>query len=151
MVFSSVGYACCERDCMALLEKLSVSFHDGTDSCFPQAVRMFLRKKKKRRMEISTPKNFEHRVHTSFDPVQGCFVGLPPQWQSIIETLKRPKPVVDPSRVTQVHLKPKKVKSSMFLQCQKKTRLHLMFMTIFAFVSELFCCLYLTYLQLINV
>ncbi|XP_048063848.1 serine/threonine-protein kinase PAK 6b isoform X2 [Megalobrama amblycephala] len=70
---------------------------------------MFLRrKKKKRRMEISTPKNFEHRVHTSFDPVQGCFVGLPPQWQSIIETLKRPKPVVDPSRVTQVHLKPKK-------------------------------------------
>ncbi|ROL50555.1 Serine/threonine-protein kinase PAK 6 [Anabarilius grahami] len=74
-----------------------------------KAVRMFLRKKKKkRRMEISTPKNFEHRVHTSFDPVQGCFVGLPPQWQSIIETLKRPKPVVDPSRVTQVHLKPKK-------------------------------------------
>ncbi|XP_051730221.1 serine/threonine-protein kinase PAK 6b [Ctenopharyngodon idella] len=69
---------------------------------------MFLRKKKKRRMEISSPKNFEHRVHTSFDPVQGCFVGLPPQWQSIIETLKRPKPVVDPSRVTQVHLKPKK-------------------------------------------
>ncbi|KAK7134092.1 hypothetical protein R3I94_015824 [Phoxinus phoxinus] len=70
---------------------------------------MFLRKKKKkRRLEISTPKNFQHRVHTSFDPVQGCFVGLPPQWQSIIETLKRPRPVVDPSRITQICLRPKK-------------------------------------------
>ncbi|XP_067274441.1 LOW QUALITY PROTEIN: serine/threonine-protein kinase PAK 6b [Pseudorasbora parva] len=93
---------------MALLEKLSVLCHDGSDFCSPQAVGMFLRKKKKRRLEISTPKNFQHRVHTSFDPVQGCFVGLPPQWQSVIETLKRPKPVVDPSRITQVHLKPKK-------------------------------------------
>ncbi|XP_051500295.1 serine/threonine-protein kinase PAK 6-like [Myxocyprinus asiaticus] len=69
---------------------------------------MFQRKKRKRRPEISGPKNFEHRVHTSFDPVQGCFVGLPPQWQSLIETLKRPKPVVDPSNITHVHLKPKK-------------------------------------------
>ncbi|XP_016406274.1 serine/threonine-protein kinase PAK 6b isoform X2 [Sinocyclocheilus rhinocerous] len=70
---------------------------------------MFQRKKKKkRRLEISTPRNFEHRVHTSFDPVQGCFVGLPPQWQSLIDTLRRPKPVVDPSSVTQVQLKPQK-------------------------------------------
>ncbi|XP_077096362.1 serine/threonine-protein kinase PAK 6b [Siphateles boraxobius] len=70
---------------------------------------MFLRKKKKkRRLEISTPKNFEHRVHTVFDSAQGCFVGLPPQWQSIIETLKRPKPVVDPSRITPIYLKPKR-------------------------------------------
>lgn len=72
--------------------------------------RMFQRKKKrKRRLEISTPRNFEHRVHTSFDPMQGCFVGLPPQWQSLIDTLRRPKPVVDPSSVTQVQLKPQKV------------------------------------------
>uniref|UniRef100_A0A8C1T6P3 non-specific serine/threonine protein kinase n=1 Tax=Cyprinus carpio TaxID=7962 RepID=A0A8C1T6P3_CYPCA len=70
---------------------------------------MFQRKKKKkRRLEISSPRNFEHRVHTSFDPVQGCFVGLPPQWQSIIETLRRPKPVVDPSSITQVQLKPQR-------------------------------------------
>uniref|UniRef100_A0A671MY19 non-specific serine/threonine protein kinase n=1 Tax=Sinocyclocheilus anshuiensis TaxID=1608454 RepID=A0A671MY19_9TELE len=62
------------------------------------------KKKKKRRLEISTPRNFEHRVHTSFDPVQGCFVGLPTQWQSLIETLRRPKPVVDPSSITQVQL-----------------------------------------------
>ncbi|KAF4099961.1 serine/threonine-protein kinase PAK 6b [Onychostoma macrolepis] len=83
--------------------------YDGTDSCFQQAVRMFQRKKKKkRRLEISTPRNFEHRVHTSFDPVQGCFVGLPPQWQSLIDTLRRPKPVVDPSSVTRVQLKPQK-------------------------------------------
>ncbi|KAA0708179.1 Serine/threonine-protein kinase PAK 6 [Triplophysa tibetana] len=69
---------------------------------------MFQRKKKKRRLEISAPKNFQHRVHTSFDPVHGCFIGLPPQWQSLIETLKRPKPVVDPSNITRVLLKPKK-------------------------------------------
>ncbi|KAJ8341426.1 hypothetical protein SKAU_G00337170 [Synaphobranchus kaupii] len=70
-------------------------------------LRMF-RKKKKKRLEISAPKNFEHRVHTSFDVKRGCFVGLPPQWQSIIETLRRPKPMVDPSRITHVELKPKK-------------------------------------------
>ncbi|XP_058847415.1 serine/threonine-protein kinase PAK 6-like isoform X1 [Acipenser ruthenus] len=66
------------------------------------------RKKKKKRPEISAPMNFEHRVHTSFDPKQGRFVGLPPQWQSLIETLKRPKPMVDPSRITDVELRPKK-------------------------------------------
>ncbi|XP_035247670.1 serine/threonine-protein kinase PAK 6 isoform X2 [Anguilla anguilla] len=66
------------------------------------------RKKKKRRPEISAPRNFEHRVHTSFDVKRGCFVGLPPQWQSLIETLRRPRPVVDPSRITDVELKPKK-------------------------------------------
>ncbi|XP_061101935.1 serine/threonine-protein kinase PAK 6 [Conger conger] len=66
------------------------------------------RKKKKKRPEISAPKNFEHRVHTSFDVKRGCFVGLPTQWQSIIETLRRPKPMVDPSRITHVELKPKK-------------------------------------------
>ncbi|MCJ8743820.1 hypothetical protein PDJAM_G00098650 [Pangasius djambal] len=69
---------------------------------------MFQRKKKKRKIEISAPKNFEHRVHTSYDAAQGCFVGLPPQWQSIIETLKRPKPLVDPSSITSVQLKQEK-------------------------------------------
>ncbi|XP_034051521.1 serine/threonine-protein kinase PAK 4 [Thalassophryne amazonica] len=66
------------------------------------------RKKKKKRPEISTPKNFEHRVHTSFDARRGCFVGLPMQWQSVIENLRRPKPMVDPSRITEVELRPKK-------------------------------------------
>lgn len=67
------------------------------------------RKKKKKRPEISAPKNFEHRVHTSFDAKRGCFVGLPTQWQSLIENLRRPKPMVDPSRITEVELRPKKV------------------------------------------
>lgn len=71
-------------------------------------LRMF-RKKKKKRPEISAPKNFEHRVHTSFDAKHGCFVGLPTQWQSLIENLRRPKPMVDPSRITEVELRPKKV------------------------------------------
>ncbi|MBN3326266.1 PAK6 kinase, partial [Atractosteus spatula] len=66
------------------------------------------RKKKKKRPEISAPLNFQHRVHTSFDPKQGKFIGLPQQWQSLIETLRRPKPMVDPSRITNVDLKPKK-------------------------------------------
>ncbi|XP_030627825.1 serine/threonine-protein kinase PAK 6b [Chanos chanos] len=69
---------------------------------------MFQRKKKKRRPEISAPRNFVHRVHTSFDHERGCFVGLPPQWQSLIETLKRPKPIVDVSTITPMDLKPKK-------------------------------------------
>uniref|UniRef100_A0A665UWB9 non-specific serine/threonine protein kinase n=1 Tax=Echeneis naucrates TaxID=173247 RepID=A0A665UWB9_ECHNA len=66
------------------------------------------RKKKKKRPEISAPKNFEHRVHTSFDAKHGCFVGLPTQWQSLIENLRRPRPMVDPSRITEVELRPKK-------------------------------------------
>lgn len=67
------------------------------------------RKKKKKRPEISAPKNFEHRVHTSFDIKRGCFVGLPMQWQSLIENLRRPRPMVDPSRITEVELRPKKI------------------------------------------
>ncbi|XP_076874061.1 serine/threonine-protein kinase PAK 6b [Brachyhypopomus gauderio] len=89
---------------------MKTSHHNTLYFCFPQIFRMFQRKKKKKRkMEISAPRNFEHRVHTSFDHTRGCFVGLPPQWQSIIETLRRPKPVVDPSSFTPV--KPKTEKS----------------------------------------
>nr|XP_021496254.1 serine/threonine-protein kinase PAK 6 [Meriones unguiculatus] len=69
------------------------------------------RKKKKKRPEISAPQNFQHRVHTSFDPKEGKFVGLPPQWQNILDTLRRPKPVVDPSRITRVQLQPMKIHS----------------------------------------
>lgn len=73
------------------------------------------RKKKKKRPEISAPKNFEHRVHTSFDAKRGCFVGLPTQWQSLIENLRRPRPMVDPSRITEVELRPKKVEKLTFI------------------------------------
>ncbi|XP_053345246.1 serine/threonine-protein kinase PAK 6b isoform X1 [Clarias gariepinus] len=84
--------------------------------CLPKAFKMFQRKKKKKRkIEISAPKNFEHRVHTSYDPARGCFVGLPPQWQSVIETLKRPKPLVDPSNITYVQRKQKEIVRGSFI------------------------------------
>ncbi|XP_060722337.1 serine/threonine-protein kinase PAK 6b isoform X2 [Tachysurus vachellii] len=78
--------------------------------------KMFQRKKKKRKIEISAPKNFEHRVHTSYDAARDCFLGLPPQWQSVIETLKRPKPLVDPSNITSVqHKKEKNIVRGSFI------------------------------------
>ncbi|XP_051966396.1 serine/threonine-protein kinase PAK 4-like [Xyrauchen texanus] len=60
-------------------------------------------KKKKQRIQISAPSNFEHRVHTDFDEQEQKFVGLPRQWQSLIEdTAKRPKPFIDASVITTV-------------------------------------------------
>lgn len=57
--------------------------------------------KRKKRPEISSPINFEHRVHTGFDTNQGCFVGLPSQWNSIIAApAPRPKPIVDSHSIT---------------------------------------------------
>lgn len=58
-------------------------------------------KKKKQRIQISAPSNFEHRVHTDFDEHEQKFVGLPRQWQSLIEdTAKRPKPLIDATIIT---------------------------------------------------
>ncbi|XP_031437245.1 serine/threonine-protein kinase PAK 5 isoform X2 [Clupea harengus] len=74
--------------------------------------------KKKKRLEISAPSNFEHRVHTGFDPREQKFTGLPQQWQSLLaDTANRPKPMVDPSFITPIQLapmkiSPKKVRSS---------------------------------------
>ncbi|XP_014213424.1 serine/threonine-protein kinase PAK mbt [Copidosoma floridanum] len=65
---------------------------------------MFAKKKKK--PQISTPTNFEHRVHTGFDKREGKFVGLPLQWASIVgnnqilKSTNRPLPLVDPSEIT---------------------------------------------------
>lgn len=60
-------------------------------------------KKKKTRIDISAPSNFEHRVHTDFDEQEQKFVGLPRQWQSLIEdTAKRPKPFIDATVITTV-------------------------------------------------
>ncbi|ROK28225.1 Serine/threonine-protein kinase PAK 4 [Anabarilius grahami] len=60
-------------------------------------------KKKKQRVQISAPSNFEHRVHTDFDEQEQKFVGLPRQWQSLIEdTAKRPKPFIDATVITTV-------------------------------------------------
>lgn len=66
-------------------------------------------KKKKSRIQISAPSNFEHRVHTDFDEQEQKFVGLPRQWQSLIEdTAKRPKPFIDVTVITTVE--PRKVR-----------------------------------------
>uniref|UniRef100_A0A8B9VQ52 non-specific serine/threonine protein kinase n=1 Tax=Anas zonorhyncha TaxID=75864 RepID=A0A8B9VQ52_9AVES len=59
--------------------------------------------KKKKRLEISAPSNFEHRVHTGYDQQEQKFTGLPRQWQGIIEeSAKRPKPLVDPVCITAI-------------------------------------------------
>lgn len=59
--------------------------------------------KKKKRVEISAPSNFEHRVHTGFDENEQKFTGLPRQWQSLIEeSARRPKPLVDPACITSI-------------------------------------------------
>lgn len=59
--------------------------------------------KKKKRVEISAPSNFEHRVHTGFDQHEQKFTGLPRQWQSLIEeSARRPKPLVDPAYITSI-------------------------------------------------
>ncbi|XP_041981363.1 serine/threonine-protein kinase PAK mbt [Aricia agestis] len=62
--------------------------------------------KKKKKVLISPPSNFEHRVHTGFDKREGKFVGLPLQWASlvgnnqILKSTNRPLPLVDPSEIT---------------------------------------------------
>ncbi|XP_043912576.1 serine/threonine-protein kinase PAK 5 isoform X2 [Protopterus annectens] len=68
--------------------------------------------KKKKKLEISAPSNFEHRVHTGFDHREQKFTGLPQQWQSLLaDTANRPKPVVDPSCITPIQLAPMKSKT----------------------------------------
>ena len=67
---------------------------------------MFAKKKKK--IDISAPSNFQHRVHTGFDSNNGKFVGLPKQWTSLVgseagaSSPHRPKPMLDPSAITPV-------------------------------------------------
>lgn len=62
--------------------------------------------KKRKRIDISEPQNFEHRFHTGYDLKTGKFIGLPPQWEALLgierESQKRPKPIVDPEIITQV-------------------------------------------------
>lgn len=62
--------------------------------------------KKKKKIEISAPSNFQHRVHTGFDNESNRFVGLPKQWASLVgdeagsNSPHRPTPLVDPSAIT---------------------------------------------------
>ena len=68
---------------------------------------MSTKKKKIRRADISGPSNFEHRVHTGYDPVRCTYVGLPAQWTSVVEPIQagRPRPIVDPSITTPVKVR----------------------------------------------
>jgi hypothetical protein len=68
--------------------------------------------KKKKRPTISAPSNFEHRVHTGYDTEHREYVGLPPQWASIIKPASRPAPVIDPSHITPTEIAPLKVSGS---------------------------------------
>ena len=64
---------------------------------------MFAKKKKK--IDISAPSNFQHRVHTGFDSDNGKFVGLPKQWTSLVgKSPHRPKPMLDSSAITPVEV-----------------------------------------------
>ncbi|KAH0631621.1 hypothetical protein JD844_006042 [Phrynosoma platyrhinos] len=82
--------------------------------CLLANITMF--SKKKKRIEISAPSNFEHRVHTGYDQQEQKFTGLPRQWQGIIEeSAKRPKPLVDPVCITAVQSGSQKVDSSSFV------------------------------------
>lgn len=66
--------------------------------------------KKKKKIEISAPSNFQHRVHTGFDNTANKFVGLPKQWASLVgdeagsQSLHRPSPMVDPNTITPTDL-----------------------------------------------
>lgn len=44
------------------------------------------RRKPRRQDSISLPTNFEHRVHVILDEDTGKYIGLPPQWASIMNT-----------------------------------------------------------------
>ncbi|KAM8793953.1 serine/threonine-protein kinase PAK 4 [Eudromia elegans] len=57
--------------------------------------------RRKKRVEISAPRDFEHRVHAGYDARERRFTGLPRQWRGLLEEpARRPRPLVDPARVT---------------------------------------------------
>lgn len=83
--------------------------------------------KKKKKPQISSPTNFEHRVHTGFDKREGKFIGLPLQWASIVgnnqilKSTNRPLPLVDPSEITPTEILDLKVSiSQLYIYCTDK-------------------------------
>jgi len=62
--------------------------------------------RRKKKVNISPPSNFIHRVHTGFDSESKQFVGLPKQWTSLVSpypgktSVQRPHPVIDPNTIT---------------------------------------------------
>ncbi|KAL6744354.1 hypothetical protein Aduo_017296 [Ancylostoma duodenale] len=70
--------------------------------------RTFSMRKKLKKSEISTPSNFEHRIHAGYDARTGTYTGLPKQWQALLGPPRalngRPRPIVDPSCITPVDI-----------------------------------------------
>ena len=62
--------------------------------------------RRKKKVNISPPSNFIHRVHTGFDSKSNQFVGLPKQWTSLVSShpgktsSQRPYPFIDPNAIT---------------------------------------------------
>lgn len=100
--------------------------------------------KKKKRLEISAPSNFEHRVHTGFDPREQKFTGLPQQWQSLLaDTANRPKPMVDPSCITPIQLAPMKVDCGCTVGIKPEHWAQIIIIFFFLASLGLFCYLFL--------
>ncbi|CAJ0950084.1 unnamed protein product, partial [Mesorhabditis belari] len=62
-------------------------------------------RKKLKKEDISTPTNFEHRIHAGYNSGTGQYTGLPKQWEALLGRSKfsggdRPKPLADPSTYT---------------------------------------------------
>lgn len=70
--------------------------------------------KAKKKIEISSPSNFEHRVHTGYDALQGEFTDLPKQWTGVISPRSRPQPFVDPNNITNVSTYERSILSSQY-------------------------------------
>ena len=62
--------------------------------------------KRKKKLKISAPSNFVHRVHTAHD--NGEWSGLPAQWRSLVTSppghLSRPAPFADPHNITKTRV-----------------------------------------------
>uniref|UniRef100_A0A914DTF1 CRIB domain-containing protein n=1 Tax=Acrobeloides nanus TaxID=290746 RepID=A0A914DTF1_9BILA len=73
----------------------------------------FIRTKSKRlkKTDISTPSNFEHRIHAVIDPTTGTLTGLPKQWHAFVGPAPtkvqgkfRPRPIIDPSTISSTEI-----------------------------------------------
>ena len=66
--------------------------------------------KRKKKLKISPPSNFVHKVHTGYDIVSNTFTGLPRQWRSLVSSPPgnisgyRPAPFADPQHITQTEV-----------------------------------------------
>lgn len=90
-----------------LEEKTFVSSHPSFLFRLFERCIMFAKKKSKK-LDISAPSNFQHRVHTGYDSSSNKFVGLPKQWTSLVgetpasQSPYRPAPMIDPNSITEI-------------------------------------------------